>query len=218
MKKLFPILFAFCFVFCFSQERRISFEEKQKIKEDSIVQSIQSKLKEKGIEEYFYLRDYLGDNNFIFTENDYEEHFSLECFNQYFIWKENNYFFIQKVDRKTNQVCAYKKIQINGKSLFKFIDKNLSKFNSEQIKFKPYEFLDKENNIHLSEKIPTKLTIFRFNDKEVVSFETRWIETFELKPNINHKHNQSLKIVQLYNKCEKIISELEEKNLFVEEK
>ena len=131
-----------------------------------------------------------------------------KCFSKndiYFFWTENGKFYVQKFDN-----CSeFNTVEIFDFKPTEFLKNNTAELQSESVK--SYQ-VDKDTYSTVSHSC---FRNYNLNDGQT-KYEKKF-DTYDLtgeKDNLNYESNNSLKLIELDNKLNKIISELEKENRF----
>lgn len=162
---------------------------------DNLVNEFTQKLENRGITTWYYTKRYcigaiemfkMEDGSMCISKGNYYE--------VYLVWQEDDSTMIKKIDN-----CGlYYSMPLTNSDLFNYVSENRAALRTEEVK--PYEVANPENS-------PTQVAVvhpcrryFKFKAGED-SF-TKEFRLFDLtneskQGNLNYKHNNALKIVEL---------------------
>lgn len=198
MKRIITILSLFVSISIFAQ----TIEEKG---QKSPANAIKAMLVAKGVNNYFSYTTF--DHPYQSIDETTGKTSAVFQIRTYIFWEEKGKYYVQKTDHLT----SYERQEI-GTSILNFAIRNITKINIQKIK--PYTEKQGVELVEIGTSDPSHI-LFDFNinnikfDREISFFDLSNEPNF---PNYNYRYNQQLKIIQLLNRCDKLIAQLEKEH------
>lgn len=214
MKSAFQILICILLLSCKSNQTKnnleytsINKESISEFKNELEIFTRISELRKKKLDFIAYKNYSIGSKSIIYTNDTNNCSNCSDYYSTYLIWEENEIDYIQIFDNCGN----FYPVQIQNKSILKFMKENFETFRNERVKF--YQ-TDKTSILTISHST-YKEFLFSLNDEEIYNyFDTYNLESSTERVNINYLHNQNLKLIQLNNMIEAEIKNQNNLNTF----